>query len=380
MKKIYSHELNELKQARALRKCIYNRAQLHEAAPIVAAGARMVIPLLRPLITKLVKKAIVKIGKAADPKGVLKHVIDKLSNGEVLKKLADKTGEVWNEIPKELKDEIFKIIVDVFRSREKDTEDTKNAKEEEEEENVSIFDEIFKYRPEIISRVSPMVKEAFCILYKKYGENMGNMIYIGRSPYVECVEHIEEMEGYASDAEELVAILLGEKRIRIEEDEEDDDDEFEDDISAEEKHKLVLVLVKKQISDKKYFDIVYKAVEQIANSFYDWPAFESDDEITSWWKRHYDDVDKLLNRWEKQREEEEEGYNSPMARKDFALRLSEDLADGWLDVTEEEMDDVYYAVLSVLDKTGDYPMSTSFEDCEEWCNKHLEEIEKNLGK
>jgi methionyl-tRNA synthetase len=67
---IFRHELNESIQANAAMNCLKNRnnhKQINEVAPVVAAAGRMLLPMLRPVITKLVQKALVKIGTHARP-------------------------------------------------------------------------------------------------------------------------------------------------------------------------------------------------------------------------------------------------------------------------------------------------------------------------
>lgn len=69
-----------------------------------------------------------------------------------------------------------------------------------------------------------------------------------------------------------------------------------------------------------------------------------------------------------------------MERHDMILALSEYMAESWIATDDEDgdLDDIYYAIADILDKTGDYPASTSWEDCKPWCQKHYREVEARI--
>ena len=68
-----------------------------------------------------------------------------------------------------------------------------------------------------------------------------------------------------------------------------------------------------------------------------------------------------------------------MERHDMILALTQYLDECWIDSDEDgDLDDLYYAVAKVLDKTGDYPASTDWEDCKPWCQKHYREVEESF--
>ena len=68
-----------------------------------------------------------------------------------------------------------------------------------------------------------------------------------------------------------------------------------------------------------------------------------------------------------------------MERRDMILALSEYMSESWIDTGDDgDLDDIYYAVADILDKTGDYPASTSWEDCKPWCQKHYKEVEARI--
>ena len=140
---IFKHELNESIQANAALNCIKNRnnhKQINEVAPVVAAAGRMLLPMLRPVITKLVQKALVKIGTHARPAEVLKLVMGMLTKGELAKKMAEKCGQTWNEIPSNVKKEIQNAIIDAFKAQ------SPQEQEEEDYTNDEIPSPNFSYR------------------------------------------------------------------------------------------------------------------------------------------------------------------------------------------------------------------------------------------
>jgi hypothetical protein len=68
-----------------------------------------------------------------------------------------------------------------------------------------------------------------------------------------------------------------------------------------------------------------------------------------------------------------------MESRDMILALSEYMSESWIDTGDDgDLDDIYYAVADILDKTGDYPASTSWEDCKPWCQKHYREVEARI--
>lgn len=55
------------------------------------------------------------------------------------------------------------------------------------------------------------------------------------------------------------------------------------------------------------------------------------------------------------------------------------MSESWIDTGDEgDLDDIYYAIADILDRTGDYPASTDWEDCKPWCQKHYKEVEEKI--
>ena len=64
-----------------------------------------------------------------------------------------------------------------------------------------------------------------------------------------------------------------------------------------------------------------------------------------------------------------------MERHDIILTLTQYLEECWIDANEDgDFDELYDAFDEVLDKTGDYPASIDWEDCQAWCEKHRDEV------
>lgn len=85
--------------------------------------------------------------------------------------------------------------------------------------------------------------------------------------------------------------------------------------------------------------------------------------------------DDILSKLNNQEQEE----LPQMERKDLILALSEYMSESWIDTGDDgDLDDIYYAVAEILDRTGDYPASTSWEDCKPWCQKHYKEVEAKI--
>lgn len=79
--------------------------------------------------------------------------------------------------------------------------------------------------------------------------------------------------------------------------------------------------------------------------------------------------------WDNQEQEE----LPSMERHDMILALSEYMSESWIATGDDgDLDDIYYAIADILDKTGDYPASTDWEDCKPWCQKHYKEVEAKI--
>ena len=130
-----------------------------------------------------------------------------------------------------------------------------------------------------------------------------------------------------------------------------------------------------------------KAIEQILDKHDDMPSSRDFKKCYSWVKKHAEEIIKVLetgsleNTYEGHPEfdfNEQEEMPS-MERHDMILALSEYMSESWIDTGDDgDLDDIYYAVADILDATGDYPASTSWEDCKPWCQKHYKEVEAKI--
>lgn len=69
-----------------------------------------------------------------------------------------------------------------------------------------------------------------------------------------------------------------------------------------------------------------------------------------------------------------------MEIQDLTYALTDYLSESWIQTdTEDDYERLFYAVSDTLNKYKDYPQSTDWEDCKEWCQKHYKEIESILS-
>lgn len=264
---IFRHELNESIQANAAMNCLNNRnkhKQINEVAPVVAAVGRMLLPMLRPVITKLVQKALVKIGTHARPTEVLKLVMGMLTKGELAKKMAEKCGQTWNEIPSDVKKEIQDAIIAAFKAQSP-------QEQEEKVDYAQLADDV-------------------CASYR------GHLSKLDLKDSINCIV-------------KMVAKKIG---------------------------KTVDTLTPQELTD------IQKAAKH-----------------SVWYVSEQEEMPQ-------------------MERHDIILALSEYMSESWIATDDGDLDDIYYAVADILDETGDYPASTSWEDCKPWCQKHYREVEARI--
>ena len=130
-----------------------------------------------------------------------------------------------------------------------------------------------------------------------------------------------------------------------------------------------------------------KALEQILDKTGDFPASVNENVCYAWVRKYAGEIIKALengsleNPYEGHPEfdfSEQEELPS-MERRDIILALAEYMSESWIDTGDDgDLDDIYYAIADILDRTGDYPASTSWEDCKPWCQKHYREVEAKI--
>ena len=132
---------------------------------------------------------------------------------------------------------------------------------------------------------------------------------------------------------------------------------------------------------------VGKTIEQILDKTGDFPSSVSNNVCYAWVKKHAGEIIKALENGSLENSYEghpefnfsEQEEMPQMERHDMILALAEYMSESWIDTGDDgDLDDIYYAVADILDKTGDYPASTDWEDCKPWCQKHYKEVEETV--
>ena len=215
---IYRHEINESIAADAAMSCLKNRnktQQMNEAVPVVAGLIRLAMPLLRPIITKLVRGMIVKAGAKLTGRQVAKAVIKNVSNGKTLMKIGKKVGQTWTELPSELKDEITKTAINTFNELRTKKSDPQIATQEQEEET-SAFDERFAYRKDLRNMANDVTKKAYMIIRKEFGDSMWRRLHMDDCDERGLISQMNDYQKYynITNPQDIADCMLGRKSVR----------------------------------------------------------------------------------------------------------------------------------------------------------------------
>lgn len=387
---IFKHEINESIQANAAMNCLKNRnkqQQMNEAVPLVAGAIRLLMPLLRPLITKLVKSLVLKAGAKLTGRQVAKMVIKNVSNGKTLMKIGKKVGQTWTELPAELKQEIAKTAINTFKemrqpkqpqlANQEQEEDTFNAyysQDEPDYENdhhgiwliINLMRKNGMLRAQGIEGRDDVddghaIDAAYDLIEQKLNDEG---MWIGDDDAE--AERFVSFFGEEIAQEAMKSALHNQKVNDVEGSREEyysqDEPDYDDDSHG---IRLILnMLMKRGDITKSDIPKVQKQIKSMLDAEGMWIG---DDESEA--KRFIEMY------WDNQEQEE----LPSMERHDMILALSEYMAESWIDTGDDgDLDDIYYAVADILDETGDYPASTSWEDCKPWCQKHYKEIEARI--
>lgn len=145
MKKIYAHELNEAKAAKATAKCFIKRQRLTEgniaevypetrwkegqerlAGPNgMSKTERSLLIKLEEQIPALVEKAMLKVQDHEDPQSIKKLILDMIVK-KFVSKMAEKVGSSWKEFSMGFKKELKNMVIDSINQH--------NSSKEEQEE------------------------------------------------------------------------------------------------------------------------------------------------------------------------------------------------------------------------------------------------------
>lgn len=376
---IFKHEINESIQANAAMNCLKNRnkpQQMNEALPLVAGALRLLMPLLRPLITKLVKSLVMKAGAKLTGRQVAKMVIKNVSNGKTLMKIGKKVGQTWTELPAELKQEIAKTAINTFKEMRKPQQpQLANQEQEESVDYAQLADDVCASYRGPLSKLD--LKDSINYIVNMVAKKIGKTVD-------------------ALTPQELTAIQKAAKHSvwYVSEQEEDTLNAYysQDEPDYENDHHgiwLIINLMRKMgmlraqgiegrdnVDDGHAIDAAYDLIEQKLNSEGMWIG-DDDHEAERFVSFFGEEIAEEAMKSAIHNQEQEELPS--MERHDMILALSEYMSESWIATGDDgDLDDIYYAVAEILDKTGDYPASTSWEDCKPWCQKHYREVEAKI--
>ena len=260
------------------------------------------------------------------------------------------------------------------------------AQEEEEMSLIDMFDERFKYRSDLRKMANDTTKEAYMIIRKEFGDSMWRQLHMDdcdERGLIDELNWVQETYGI-TNAQDLADVQLGRKSVKnfkkSEEQEEEksklSESELED-LAFRLADYLVESFIVLEDQDEQYGDLV-AAVEKILEE--DVPASDSMKDCYAWCRKWHQKIEGLTYSYYNDPNplsyyEEQEEHVSAMERRDYILAVTELLADK----TDDNLDDLYYAVANVMDETGDYPESTNEEDCNDWCDSHCDEVKNRLG-
>ena len=356
---IFKHEINESMAADAAMNCLKKRnkpQQMNEALPLVAGAIRLAMPLLRPLITKIVKSLVMKAGAKLTSRQVAKMVIKNVANGKTIMKVGKKVGQTWTKIPTELKQEIAKTAVDTWKNMKAKKAEPQVAEQEETSE----FDNRFTLRKDLKGMANDVTKKAYMLIRKEFGDSMWRQLGMDDCDEQGLISQINDYQKHygITEPQAIVNKMLGRKAT--EQEETVDIPQLAEDVVASYRGRL------SKMDERERVNFISTMVMKKMGKSIDTLTPQEKKEIISAAKH---------SMWYVSEQEE----LPSMERHDMILALSEYMSESWIDTGEDgDLDDIYYAVADILDKTGDYPASTSWEDCKPWCKKHYREVEARI--
>jgi hypothetical protein len=311
--------------------------------------------------------------------------------------MAEKCGQTWNEIPSDVKKEIQDAIIAAF----------KKQAPQEQEENVDyaqLADDVCASYRGTLSKLD--LKDSINYIVKMVAKKIGKTVDTLTPQELTAIQkaakhsvwYVSEQEEHPEDADRLQSQLANAWDEGMEDDE---DDYVPYNNTFDETHHDIVDTILDEVyryfqfeTDVEGFNLmewteeqIGKAIEQILDKTGDFPSSVNNNVCYAWVKKYAGKIIKILetgsleNTYEGHPEfdfSEQEELPS-MERHDMILALSEYMSESWIDTGDDgDLDDIYYAVSDILDKTGDYPASTSWEDCKPWCQKHYKEIEAKI--
>ena len=400
---IFRHELNESIQANAAMNCLKNRnkpQQLNEFHP--AGLARIALPLLKPVIRKIVANLVSKVGANAITGSRLMHTVMNKLNAGTIAKVAQKIGETWTEVPEELKQEIWAFAVHTFKELlEKENAQPQPATQEQEEgadEKATFALKLVKKfknkmtpdyakNPELFMmlKLQKALKKPLMSLSKEEYRAWAKAICDACESVFGSAQEQEEQEDYGMND-------LRKWRDSLDFSNNNDDVHDEETYTAYDDTDgiwLIINLMRKQgmlraqgiegrddVDDGHAIDKAYDLIEQKLDEEGMWIG-DDDHEAERFVSFFGKEIAAEAMKSAIHNQEQEELPS--MERKDMILALAEYMSESWIDTGDDgDLDDIYYAIADILDKTGDYPQSTDWEDCKPWCQKHYKEVEARI--
>ena len=400
---IFRHELNESIQANAAMNCLKNRnkpQQLNEFHP--AGLARIALPLLKPVIRKIVANLVSKVGANAITGSRLMHTVMNKLNAGTIAKVAQKIGETWTEVPEELKQEIWAFAVHTFKELlEKENAQPQPATQEQEEgadEKATFALKLVKKfknkmtpdyakNPELFMmlKLQKALKKPLMSLSKEEYRAWAKAICDACESVFGSAQEQEEQEDYGMND-------LRKWRDSLDFSNNNDDVHDEETYTAYDDTDgiwLIINLMRKQgmlraqgiegrddVDDGHAIDKAYDLIEQKLDEEGMWIG-DDDHEAERFVSFFGKEIAAEAMKSAIHNQEQEELPS--MERKDMILALAEYMSESWIDTGDDgDLDDIYYAIADILDKTGDYPQSTNWEDCKPWCQKHYKEVEARI--
>ena len=398
---IFRHELNESIQADAAMNCLKNRnkpQQLNEFHP--AGLARIALPLLKPVIRKIVTNLVSKIGAKAITGSRLMHTVMNKLNAGTIAKVAQKIGETWTEVPEELKQEIWAFAVHTFKELlEKENAQPQSATQEQEESADEKATFALKLVKKFKNKMTPdYAKNPELFMMLKLQKALKKpLMSLSKEEYRAWAKAIcdacDSVFGSAQEQEEDYGMNdLRKWRDSLDFSNNDDDDSEEETYTAYDDTDgiwtIINIMRKKgmlraqgiegrdDVDDGHAIDKAYDLIEQKLDDEGMWIG-DDDHEAERFVSFFGEEIAEEAMKSAIHNQEQEE--LPQMERHDMILALAEYMSESWIDTGDDgDLDDIYYAVADILDKTGDYPQSTDWEDCKPWCQKHYKEVEARI--
>jgi hypothetical protein len=232
-------------------------------------------------------------------------------------------------------------------------------------------------------------KEAYMIIRNEYGENMWRQLGMDDCDDRGLIDELNwTQENYdITNAQDLADVELGRKSIRsfnkAEEEEEKiklSDTEMED-LAFRLADYLCESFIILEDQDEQYADLL-AAVEKILEE--DVPNPENTRDCYNWCNRWYKKIEGMTYSWYNNPnplsfyEEQEEGINpanDPVIRHETAIYALDTFKRYYPDLLEGSTDkEIYKAICTMLDKTGDYPEHEAISAYKKWCVRNYSKI------